>query len=108
MKYGRWETRAEKGRGGQGITYLAEDNVIFFPILDSIARTIPNINGVANSEEKAARARILAEGVRAFLSAIQQDGIAALKVLHDDIRTDSKALARLKQGRFQVPSATGE
>lgn len=97
MNYGRWETRSEKGRGGQGVTYLAEDSNLFFKILDSIARAVPAINGIGRTEDKHAWARTLADGMHKYISAIQNEGIVALKVLHDDIRTDSKALARLKQ-----------
>ena len=97
MNYGRWETRGEKGRGGQGVTYLAEDSNLFFKILDSIARAVPAINGIGMTEEQNMRARVLADGVHKYVSAIQKEGIVALKVLHENIRTDSKALSRLKQ-----------
>jgi len=97
MRYGRWVLGRELGRGGQGITYLAEDDKVFYPILETIKTAVQFLPGSHPSEEYLEKARGLAGKMREYSTAIEGKGVAALKVLHEAVRSDNKALVRLKQ-----------
>ncbi len=103
MGYGRWEQKRELGKGGQGTAYLAEDSTVFYSILDTIKKAVQFLPGAHMSEEYSAAARGLAESVHAYSSGINGNCVSALKVLHEHLRKDNKALERL---RLEVKSLT--
>ncbi|NOU08635.1 MAG: protein kinase [Nitrospira sp.] len=92
MSTGRWEIVKEIGKGGQGTTYLAKDTMVFYGIRDVIAKTLDRYTQLRNKED----AEAIAYAIEDHFRAINGIGMGALKILHDPLKHDGKALERLK------------
>jgi serine/threonine protein kinase len=96
---GKWIAQEELGRGGQGITYLAENSIVVHTLLDTIRKAVKSLSAPigTNNEKTMAHARSLAESIRGWSSALEETGVAALKILHESVQQNEKAMSRLAQ-----------
>jgi len=97
MQCGNWTTKREVGKGGQGVTYFAENSIVFYAILDALKKGVQQLPGVHPPETYDLAARQLAEAMRQYSLALESTGVAAVKILHEPLRKDQKAIARLTQ-----------
>ena len=96
-QYGQWQIRREINTGGQGIAYEVHSTTLYYVILDSIKQSVQVLHGAHTPEQYEAAAKGLAQSIRDYLMAEKPENLCVLKVLHDHLRNDSKALARFKQ-----------
>lgn len=96
-QYGQWHIRRAINKGGQGTAYEVHSATVYLPILDSIKQAVQILHGIQTAERHEAAATGLAQSIRAYLAAEEAKNLCVLKVLHDHLKNDSKALARFKQ-----------
>ncbi len=100
MRFGRWETIDELGRGGQGIVYRALDTTrvdIEGKILPQVQRAVQGIKQMVSPEEMRERTLQLLRGIEQYLLRLDPKNCGALKALHADVRKDAKARERLER-----------
>lgn len=99
-RLGKWEIAQELGKGGQGSVYLVTDtskvNVVG-EILIEVRRCITQLSAITTPEVAQATAVELLEVVSKYLRRFDEGNSGALKLLHEHIRKDSKALGRMAQ-----------
>jgi|SRR6266545_5946991 len=98
MKFGKWATYRELGRGGQGTAYLALNTEALNPdaLVAEIRTILLQLHQVHVPEANQKAAFRLLQLVEAYLGRESDAHSGALKVLHDTARSDTKALQRLR------------
>lgn len=100
MRYGKWELIRELGRGGQGIAHLAIDSSkvdIEGKVLPGIKQAVSVLTGSHTPDIYDTNARKLADLLAQYFAQSGLENCAALKVLHENVRQDQKAIGRLKR-----------
>jgi serine/threonine protein kinase len=97
VKYGKWETIKELGRGGQGTAYLAvnTERVDTTTLLDDLRKAVNALGAIRTPEQSRQDALLLLRLIEAYLRRESDEFAGVLKVLHEPARLDPKALARL-------------
>lgn len=100
MRFGRWETMDELGRGGQGIVYRALDTALVDiegQILPQVHRAVQGLAAIGTPDQIRERTLQLLKGVEQYLSRQDPKNCGALKVLHPNVRDNAKARERLER-----------
>lgn len=98
MKFGRWETIREIGRGGQGVAYLAlnTDLLDMGKLFGEFRNAFGGISGIHSLEDSTRDAKRVLTVIEKYLGRESEKYCSVLKVLHEPARTNEKALDRLK------------
>lgn len=99
MRYGKWETVRELGKGGQGTANLAVNTELLDPeiLLSKVKRAVGDLAVGGGVEDNRKNAQLLLDLIDVHLRREAPDVAAVVKVLHEPGRSDRKALARLDQ-----------
>jgi serine/threonine protein kinase len=85
-KYGRWETRTELGRGGQGVVYVAKDSTVGMSkekLLERVSTGIRKLNAMTTPETHLTVFQSFAEAITELIQdSVNPSSLGALKVLH--------------------------
>jgi len=98
VRFGKWETIRELGRGGQGVAYLALDTTeLDLPaLLENLRRALDRLRSITTPEDNQRNALAVLGIVEKYLQSESGKYSAVLKVLHEPARRDAKALERLR------------
>lgn len=100
MRFGRWETVDELGRGGQAVVYRALDTALVDiegKILPEVHRAVQGLRQMLPPEQIRECTLQLLRGIEQYLSRLDPKNCGALKVLHAHVRDNPKADKRLER-----------
>lgn len=94
VRYGKWETIRELGRGGQGVTHLARDTSVFDQ--EKLSRDVTDaISTLATSRpNEPVWVRQLAQSLQKLLNPLDLSYVGALKVLYEMAPSEDAQKAR--------------